>query len=468
MDRLKWVVLVVTALFSSAFTLLAAAPDFNADIQQASAKIEAAMPGCAELMNAGDFAGANSKLLAVFPAADRTAGESFVLGNIFFDVDPRLSYALHEAAAKAEPQNPTVVWEWAMEQHRAGKYAGALAAYQLFSKARPQSAAPYALAADCLLRLNRVDAAIDAWQKSEAAPSGSIERMEDLVCSVHREPAPHARRAELLAKATQKGDADAAADLIALDCEFPKDWWNAGPHEAYLAHDLPAVIATLKLPPQDIRARTMQCAAECATANQDDGAAIKNIITKYRLLLDASQTIPTHGGLLAVILPRAVEAEAIDPATLHDKIDPKVLDLARKGHDPELWNLAAYAEAKGTPDEQIKLEREGWKATADPRFAAGVLFLKSQSGKLSGDDADLKAALKQFPESGMVQRAAFEVAVRENRLTRGLLAAAAMAEFSHFSTFVAPATVIARPRSNYLRQYFAQMAHMSVTQPAAQ
>jgi hypothetical protein len=39
--------------------------------------------------------------------------------------------------------------------------------------------------------------------------------------------------------------------LIALDCDFPRDWWNRGPHEDYLSHDAPAVTAALKLPQED-------------------------------------------------------------------------------------------------------------------------------------------------------------------------------------------------------------------------
>jgi len=77
----------------------------------------------------------------------------------------------------------------------------------------------------------------------------------------------------------------------------------------------------------------------------------------------------------------------------------------------------------------------------------------------------LAAALHQFPESGEVQRAAYLVAVRDHKLTRQNLADAARAEFTHFSSFVAPATVVDRPRSDYLRHYFAELLTM---QPAAQ
>jgi len=133
----------------------------------------------------------------------------------------------------------------------------------------------------------------------------------------------------------------------------------------------------------------------------------------------------------------------------------------------QLWNNAAFTAPRDPIDEQIKLEREGWQATGDVRFAAGLLALKNQNAQLKGDDPDLAAARKQFPDSSLVQRMAYEVAARENKVTRALLADAARAEFTHFSSFVAPATVVNRPRSDYLRAYFAQMLRMPADLPAA-
>src|SRR5258705_14011716 len=117
------------------------------------------MPVCEELMNAGEFAAATARLFDPYPQATRTPAESFLLGNIFFESNRKLSSKLHQAAAKAEPKNSDVIWEWAMEQHRAGDYAGALATYQEYAKAKPGVAMSSALEADCLLRLNRIDEA---------------------------------------------------------------------------------------------------------------------------------------------------------------------------------------------------------------------------------------------------------------------------------------------------------------------
>jgi tetratricopeptide (TPR) repeat protein len=461
------IVCFAVALLIAAPLLGAAEPDFDAQMRQAAEELQALGPACEKLMNDGDLAGANAKLLAFFPEGSRTPAQSFLLGNLLFEIDRRQSYALHKAADAAEPGNPLVIWEWALEQHRAGEYAGALASYQTYSKARPRTAVSYALQADCLLRLNRIDEAADAWRQSEREPDGSIEMMEDMVCAVHREPAPYQRRAELLAKATKDRDAGAAADLIALDCAFPFDWWHDEPHRPYLAHDAPVVATALKLPADDVRARAIACAADCGAADRDDARAIGEILKKHRLLTDADRTVPTHPGLLAFIATTAARAKAIDEEPLRKEIAPKVLELARKGHDARVWGLAVViAPPADKPDEQLKLLRDAWAAAPDPRFAAGVLFLKTQGGQLTGDDRDLTAALKQFPESGLIWRAAYETAAREGKVTRPLLASAARAEFTHFTSFVAPATVVNRPRSNYLRGYFAQLLRTPpTTQP---
>ncbi len=461
MKKIKLLLFVAPILFLEAClfaeTEIKTPTFFKTDFQQANNALETVMPACEEQMKSGDLNGANEKLLAAFPASTRTPAQSFLLGNVLFEMDRTRSYALHRAAALAEPENPAVVWEWALEQHRAGEYLPALESYQKFSKARPDNAAPYALQADCLIRLNRINEAVEAWRKSELAPNGSVEQMEELICSVHREPTPHQRRAKLLAKAIQKQDVNAAYDLIALDCDFPRDWWNSGPYKSYLSHDLPAVKAALKLPDDDMCNRTISCAAECATADEEDAAGIKKILTKYRLLIDAPRTIPTNGALLSLILNAAVEAKAIDETVLHSQIAPLVLEQARKGKDKEMWNAALFAAPAGHSENQLKLEREGWQATGDVRFAAGVLLIKKESGQLTSNDTELKAALKQFPESGLIQRVSYEVAKVEKRVTKQQLADAAKAEFKHFTSFVAFATVVNRPRSDYLREYFGEM-----------
>jgi hypothetical protein len=433
--------------------------DFDTQLQTVSLKLQALMPTFQQKLTAGDLAGGNAILLDAFPAATRTPVESFMLGNILFEMDRKQSYALHQAAARGLPNHPHVIWEWAMEQHRAGKYEAALADYQKYSKSFPNLAIPYAMQADCLLRLGRMDEAAKAWHQSEMG-RGSIEEMENLVCSIHREPAPLGRRSELLASATRKHDVQTAMALISLDCDFENDWWHRGPMRPFLDHDLPAVAKALGLPPDDFNMRAMSCAAACATAKNHDKETITKILQKYRMLTDADHTLPDHPGLMELILKAAILADAVDQTVLHDQIAPRVLAMARTSKDVHAWSAAAMIVKPEDKPGLMKIGREAWQSCADPRFAALVLSIKQDDHTLAGKDPELKAAIRQFPGNAPIQRIAYEVAVRENDVTKPLLADTAKAEFNHFSSFVAFATAIDRPRSDYLREYFAKMLKM--------
>lgn len=465
MNGLRFI-FILSALITPALRLFAGSETqtsdaFRADFEIASKALREVMPVCETMMVSGDVDGANNKLLAVFPDSNRTPAQSFLLGNLLFEIDRKKSYLLHQSCAKAEQKNSAVLFEWAMEQHRAGEYANALESYRKFSKAKPEDASSYALQADCLLHLNQIDEAVESWRKSEETPDGSVERMEEFVCAVKREPMPHQRRADLLSKAIKNQDTNAACDLIALDCDFPRDWWNGGPYKSYLTHDLAALKTAFKLAEENSLYRILACAADCAMSDKEDLAEIKKIFANHEMRLDDPHSVPSHGGILAVILSAAVESKAIDEPTLHEKIAPLILTAARKGKDARLWNAALFAAPEAKPEEQIKLQREAWQITGEARFAVGVLRIKQAGGQLSGNDPDLVAALKQFPESGIVQRVAIELAQKENKVTKQLLADAAKAEFTHFSSFVAFATIVDRPRSDYLRAYFAGLEKMA-------
>ncbi len=120
---------LLMVLFTTSRQGTAFADDFDDEVSLASEKIQEAMPACSELLDAGAVEGANAQLLATFPEQGRSAAEAFALANTLYEIDGELSYALHKAAAQAEPENIYVQWEWGMEQHRAGEYSAALESY---------------------------------------------------------------------------------------------------------------------------------------------------------------------------------------------------------------------------------------------------------------------------------------------------------------------------------------------------
>lgn len=176
---------------SLALAPLAGAADFDQALREASAKVMELQPQLEQMATEGRIKEGNEQLLAVFPQAKRSAVQALVLGNVLYGMDAKLSYALYQEAALKEPHEQRVLLEWAMEQHRAGEMAAALAAYDEYAERDPEFAPAHGLAADCLIRLNRVAEAKARWRRSEDARRGSLETFETLVCEVYKDPSLH-------------------------------------------------------------------------------------------------------------------------------------------------------------------------------------------------------------------------------------------------------------------------------------
>ena len=284
---MNWTYLAAATLLVQAFAIRARA-DGKAEIAEARAAIRPVLEAAESLVVEGRLDEANQALLAVFPAESRTAAQALTLGNVLFTQEPALSYELHKRAARDLPDEPSAIFEWAMEQHRAKEYPGAAESYAQYAEANPQYAPVLGLQAECLLRTGKIREAVEAWQRSEAAPQGTIEQFESLVCAVNSRKYPDRDRVAFRQKA-QKGDLDAAARLIALDGAFETDWWNKGPRRNYLEVDLKLLREIgLKESP---RMREILCAGECALAG-DKGPGVAESLRKHGFLLDVRATLP--------------------------------------------------------------------------------------------------------------------------------------------------------------------------------
>lgn len=415
------------------------AADLQRELEAASQAVLGVQEKLEQEINEGNLAQANQRLLAVFPKEKRTPAQTLVLANMLYGVDAKLSYAMHKQVAEELPNEPLAQLEWAMEQHRAGEHAGALAAYEIYSKANPDFAPVHGLAADCLIHLGRTREAVSRWQQSEQARSGSLERLESIVCDVNKDPGQEQRRARLCAKAST--DVDAAVELIALDLDFERDWWNRGPHRGHLAHDL----GLLKKLPANPRLKAAQCAAECLLKEEPSAGVIREVLQRHGFLIDPSQTLPADGALLSAMLNASINAEVFTREEARRRFGDRLRELAKGSKDASLHNVVAYL-YRGT-DTMPAIEQEAWDATHDARFAAGYLAEQAGRKALRPGDPLLERALREFPENSFVLRIAVSV---NDPPDEKLLVQAIKAEYRHFSV----AGFISRPGARVLRGYF--------------
>lgn len=376
----------------------------------------------------GDIAGAVAQLLRAFPDATRTPAESLVIARHLWEFDASLARALLSGAYAREPNEPKVLLDWAMDLHRQEKHQEALECYEKVVQLRPQWVDIHGLAADCLLRLGRIDESVAAWKRSWPPDRG----MAVYLGHIRAKSWPYVRRAELLKKVRDAKDANSAMELIVLDCTATHGinsisvWIHhyTDSKDDYLTHDMKVIEEALGLPLSDPRMRAMKYITKMVS-----NACVwdpKECLRESGFLLDKDGSLPEHDGLRHWMCYLAIGKA--NPAKVRTSIGPRILDMARSRKSAEAWRaLLASAPPDRVPARSM-LIREAWQSTGDPAIAA--IYLVHASSHLSwkpsaADEAafrkDFDAIVKAFPQDGLVMGAAVDAAKRMKWLTKSFL-----------------------------------------------
>lgn len=426
------------------------APDERQQMRVAAEKIRPVMSKAEALALDGKIADSNALVKATFPEAQRTPVESLMLGNVLFKMDAKGAYALHKSAAAAMPNSANALLEWALEQHRAKEYAAALATYQAYLKLQPDHATAHGLAAECYIRTGDIDGAVKSWKTSETAQSGTIEQFETFVCEVNGSGSLEPERARLLGLVA-KGDLDAAEALILLDTGWERDWWNNGPYQSRLKHDLPLVKA---LTDPAHRLAAALCVADAALEEDNESPDMKGVFTRHGFLLDKAATLPDNPRLMSRMLGIALSGRVMSEDRMLRDFGDRVLAKARASKDVEAYNAAARLFIKSS--RQLEIDQEGWNETHDPRFAVSYLYGKQRAGGIKPDDPILVDALKRFPEHSQLMVLAVMVGDSAGQPLEPLLIAGIKAEFTRFS-LAGGDLLVTRPRADAIRLYFSKL-----------
>ncbi len=423
---------------------------FDAEVAAAGKELAAVLHQAEAKVIDGDVDAANDLLAEHFPEATRTDAQRFVLANLTFGLDPERSYALHKRVATTRPDDPSVQLEWAMEQHRAKQYAGALAAYRRHLQVQPENALAYGLAAECAIRLGDPRQAAVLWLKSERAKQGTLESLESFVCEINGGFHPDLARQGLLRKVRARNET-AASELLLLDSNWRKDWWNAEPSRSRLQKDTALVRQLFASPGQ--RLRETECLADCLLLGDAASAAMKQqIIAKGGYVFDAQRTLPQDGRVLSPFLSVAAQSE--QRAALRTTFGSRVRAQARERKDAEMYNAAAFLYLNTA--ELPTIDQEGWDVTHDPRFAVSRLVGMKD---LRVDSPLVRRALAEFPNDSELTHLVVQLAAREKQPLEPFLIAGIKAEYTKLSS-TRPGVDFPRPSAYVLRGYFLELARL--------
>src|SRR5882672_6291263 len=201
--------------------LFVLALDFRAELRTAGAIYDKVGGQTEAALKDGDLAAAQKMFLDAVPEDKRTAANWFVLGNLWFDMDPEFAYRMHAKAFELAPDETDVMREWAVELHRVGKCAEAEPLYaKLVTGDGDQAMVARALRADCLLHLGRPAEALASWQASQ-----KIKRKGHLLDGLewaHSVEHPIRERARLLAE-VKGGQLENVEELILTDVFWQRE-----------------------------------------------------------------------------------------------------------------------------------------------------------------------------------------------------------------------------------------------------
>ena len=176
-------------------------------------------------------------LLNVVPKEKRRVHHDFVLGNMLYGMDVKVSYDLHRSAYAREPKHPLVAFEWALQLHRAGEFLEAEKVYARIETLAYGFPGPKvrALHADCLLHLGRYSDAAASWRTANS--KRNQKSIESAAHWIFGPPDPVVRRGALLAK-VRNDEPEAFEELIMLDLFWRTNWWTEKTDYEYQDHDL--------------------------------------------------------------------------------------------------------------------------------------------------------------------------------------------------------------------------------------
>lgn len=232
--------LFATVLICTGLAHSATQEDFTSRVGVVAAKYErlTRSPEARLLIEQGKKSQLNARLKALVPDDEKTVIDHFVLSNMLYRSDIPASDAYMKAAERALPNNPFILFERAMHEHRAGHCAAALPLYERASlsfndRQRPDTL--WAYVTHCRLMLGDAAGAISAWEKVDFREHHT--GIEKAMYEIFSKANPDAEREQLI-QSIMDGDAGGVCKLIKLDNNWEIDWWNTMEQADFLKHDI--------------------------------------------------------------------------------------------------------------------------------------------------------------------------------------------------------------------------------------
>lgn len=350
-----------------------------------------------QLFIEGRVSEANERLENLVADVHKTVVDHFVLGNMLYVHDPAASDRHMKRAESLAPDNPLVLFERGMHEHRKGNHAGARDYYRRFHAGEPGARHPvsWAYLTHAYLMTDQIEDAFDAWQRARFGSNHTA--IEKGMYAIFSRSNPERDREQLVID-INAGDAGKLCDLWTLDSNWEFDWWNYGERKKYLAFD--RALAGKRV---EAGSREADYFDLCTSGKTLDGEAYVARLERLGILAGDNR-LPRSAALIYTILRRLTADKLMTAAQFLERFELQITTYAEANPlERKYYEILAYLySSTGNRDGLKAVDAHGWHELKLEKFAASfIVGLDPGSGAY---DAQLEAALSEFPDSVTLNR----------------------------------------------------------------
>ena len=350
------------------------------------------------LFTEGRVSESNKRLKALIPGDKKTVYDFFILANMLFQNDREASYKFMVEAENKEPENPFVLFERGIHEHRLGNYSLAQTYYERFQESGLSNGNVMlsAYLTHVYLMTGQAEKALISWKEANFGRNHtSIEKAMYTIFSKNNQE--HNR--ESLVSEIKSGATLKLCDLYQLDSNWEVDWWNYKPKKTYLKYDIKLAALTLKSGTIDDKYFQL--------CSDTESVSDQMYISRLREIgfFSESEILPESSSLIYEILKRLISTKSMTPEEFLKRFENQIVSLSKKyPNDRKYFDVLAYLYANTGNQEKLKsIDRYGWKNLKIENYAlssiAGIdpkseLYISALNEAL--EDFPLSATLSQY------------------------------------------------------------------------
>ncbi|MDO8416724.1 MAG: hypothetical protein Q7S87_11005 [Agitococcus sp.] len=340
---------------------------------------------------------ANKGLMQLVKDENKSFYDYFILGNMLFISNKEASYVYMRKAEEIEPNNPFVIYERGIHEHRLGNYSKAAEYYKRFHKTSIGKNHPisWAYLTHCNLVLGQYKQAISSWAKADFHKHHVA--IEKAMYQIFSTPDQQTIREKTIVE-IENGNTSQLCNLVQIDSNWESDWWNYSKKKDYLDFDL-------KLAQNHLKPATTEKELFDLCLNSEL-MSDKDYMSKLESLgvWGNTKVLPASSAQVYAIASRLTSNKLVSSKDFLMAYEEQLKDrLIKYPQDKKTLDVLAFLYSDVGDTIKLKhIDEYGWKTVHLEEYA--VSYLMGMDINDSNYDNTLNEAISDFPNNASLSK----------------------------------------------------------------